>query len=108
MGWSVAEIIECTRYGLLVVYIKDDHRGMQVCRRVRRKKEMLYAEEQYYMKLPKAYNNSAVLLRPGDLVFVSGDKVASILRNGREESFADVINGRLKINERFFSEVAKL
>lgn len=103
-SWNISELIECTRYGLLVVYIKDDYQNRQICRRVRRKKERLYAEEMYYMKLPKKYNMDTVFLTEGDLVFISQDKVASVLRNSRGELFATVTNGRLSMNDSFFKE----
>lgn len=100
-SWNISELIECTRYGLLVVFVKDDHQGRQICRRVRRKKERLYTEEMYYMKLPKTYNNDTVFLEEGDLVFISQDKIASVLRSNNGK-FATVTNGRLSMNTEFF------
>lgn len=102
-NWGISELIECMRYGLLVVYIKDDQRGYQVCRRVRRKKEKLFCMEMFYMHLPKQYGQ--LTLEQGDLVFIARDNRCDVLRSVAGVRFADIKDTRIKMNPSFFNEV---
>lgn len=98
--WTEEQMMECLRYGFLVVFTKQHISTKSICRRVRRKGTYFYIESDRHMvMLPESFfKEGPGGVVPGDLIFISTDGTCTILRSITDDTYFKVVNGRIRSN----------
>ena len=101
MSWSFDDLQQSLRYGTVAVFIKHYGNGKSQCKRMRIKKQTYYLDEVFTTRLPPVFNGGAIILTPGDMIFICQNGECSIIRE-KEEPIFEIIGSKINKKTKIF------